>query len=365
MRIMLDTPQPIEQLRKVYNDRVTFVSSVSHYPLISELEISGEYLSGLRKRLVPVRVGKRVDRLIRRYTRRLERVWRRYQRELLASLRLDHLKKFAPAGETEKADAPTLAQVLAETDPSRQQVLYMRYLRARKAQLITPKLDAMREDLNRTAAPMFRNAYLLGKERGQVLTSQELDEELTDEDEALLEEREDQNDEFLAALVDGVSDEYEKALSEDYPTEEALLAALALAHQKQAYRLPKFAAALGSSLLAAGMAQAIRDVQELDEAGRPTGHPRIDEETGLPVGEVVEGGYWHTSHDNRVCEGCERNDGFWMTVEDFQEEAGTNDCLSNCRCIELFEPAPMPEDANRIWTGSPGMDKGLGMPKHG
>ena len=56
MRIVLDSPQSIEQLRKVYNDRVTFVSSVSGFPLISELEIAGDYLSALRKRLVPVRV---------------------------------------------------------------------------------------------------------------------------------------------------------------------------------------------------------------------------------------------------------------------------------------------------------------------
>jgi hypothetical protein len=357
MRVILDTPTPIEKLRKTYNDKVTFITTTQDYPLITEIEMLGNYLGGMRKRLVPVRVGKKVDKLIARYAKRLNRIWNQYQKELVNTLSLEGLKKLAPENEVEKADAPTLAQVLSETDPTRQQVLHMKYLKARREKLIKPKLEQMKQELQRAAKPMFESAYLLGKERGQILTQQEMDDDLNDEDEELLAEKEDTNEEFVAILVADTYDDYEEALGGEYETEAELMAGLRDAHKSQQTRLGSFAATLGAALLAAGMSQAIRDIQEVDADGEPTGEVKTDPETGEPLGEVVEGGYWHTRTDERVCEGCEGNDGAWMTLEDFQEEANTNECLSNCRCIELFEPAPMPTDQGEVWTGTPGIDK--------
>src|SRR3989338_2807374 len=351
MRVILDSPQALEKLRKIYNDKVTFVTTTKDYPLVTEVEIPGNYLGGMRKRLVAVRVGKKVDKLIARYAKRLDRIWNRYQKEIVNGLSLDGLHKITPENEVEKVDVPTLAQVLSEKDESRQQVLHMRYLKARREKLIKPKLEDMKQELQRTAKPMFESAYLLGKERGQILTNQELSDDMSDEDEELLAEKEDENDEFVLLLVGNAYSDYEAALDEDYDSEAALLAGIGAAHKKQQYRLASFAGTLGAGLLAVGMSQAIKEIQEVDAAGEPTGGVKNDPETGEPLGDIFEGGYWHTSHDDRVCDGCEGNDGAWMTLEDFQEEANTNDCLSNCRCIELFEPATMPEDGEDIWQG--------------
>ena len=333
MRVILDSPTPIEKLRKTYNDKVTFVTTTQDYPLITEIEMSGNYLGGMRKRLVPVRVGKKVDKLIARYAKRLNRIWNQYQKEIVNTLSLEGLKKLSPENEVEKADAPTLAQVLSETDETRRQVLHIKYLKARQEKLIKPKLEQMKQELQRTAKPMFESAYLLGKERGQILTQQEMDDDLNDEDEELLEEKAEDNDVFVAALVAGTYDDYEAALGEKYDTEDDLMTGLRDAHKSQQHRLDSFAATLGAALLAAGMSQAVRDIQEVDADGEPTGEVKTDPETGEPLGDVFEGGYWHTREDERVCDGCEQNDGAWMTLEDFQEEANTNDCLSNCRCI--------------------------------
>jgi len=49
-------------------------------------------------------------------------------------------------------------------------------------------------------------------------------------------------------------------------------------------------------------------------------------------------------------------------MEDFAQEAGTNDCLARCRCIELFEPAPKPDSGEEVWQSSPG--KFLGSCQH-
>ncbi|MFA6971376.1 MAG: phage minor head protein [Gallionella sp.] len=57
------------------------------------------------------------------------------------------------------------------------------------------------------------------------------------------------------------------------------------------------------------------------------------------------GGFWHTHEDDKVCEGCNRLDGQWMTFEEFNQIYGDTDCDGNCRCGELFEPAPAPEGA--------------------
>lgn len=338
MRLELDVPQPIEKLRKVYNDKAVFITSTKNYPLVDAIEFTGDYLSVMRKREVPVKVGKQIDKLSRRYEKRLRAIWQEHNGAILAACK-------APATEVEKADAPTLAQVLAEPDPSRQAVLRQRYLKARRDELIRPKIESMKDDLKRAAVPIFAAAFLLGKQRGQILTNQELDDTLTREDQELLAEKKEWNDAFIDKLSDDNYEAYQETLEETYEDDAAFLAAFGKAQEKNDHRLASFAAVAGSVLLAVGMAQATRDVQEIDpDTGEPTGEPKIDPDTGAPIGDVVDGGIWHTSHDENVCDGCEEQDGRWMRVEEFETEAGTNECLTRCRCIELFEVSPRTEE---------------------
>jgi len=374
MKIVLDEPQPIEKLRKIYNDKVTFVTSTKSYPLVESIEFSGEYLGAMRKRNVPVKIGKKVDKLIDKYTKRMKSIWDRYRREISRIVQAEDLPETVEKQEDNKEEEkdrvslailaiPTLAQVRAEKDSTRRKLLMARYLKAKKNEILKPKLEEMKEELKGAAKPLFEDAYKLGKQRGQIMTDQEISDDLSDVDREILEEKENWNELFLAVLVGDAFSDYEKALEAEYESPEKLFQAVEEAHNKESYRLPKFAAALGSVLLAAGTGQAIKDVQEIDpETGEPTGEPKLDRETGLPVGVVLMGGYWHTRHDDGVCEGCENNDAKWMTITQFRMEAGTNQCRSNCRCIELWEPAPLPDSLSDFWNGQPGLDKFVESP---
>jgi hypothetical protein len=56
------------------------------------------------------------------------------------------------------------------------------------------------------------------------------------------------------------------------------------------------------------------------------------------------GGIWHTSADDRVCDGCEKLDKMWMSYDEYFTLYGNNECNGNCRCGELFEPTLAPGD---------------------
>lgn len=341
MHLDLDVPQPIEKLRKVYNDKAIFITTTKSYPLISAIEFNGDYLSIMRKRSVPIKIGKKLDRIIESYKGNLLSIWKQHHTEIVNSLHPDSVKKFMKAND----DAPdTLAEVNRESDPDRRQVLYMKYLRAQKDKLIKPKIDQMNEALKAAATTAFASAYILGKNRGQALTNQEVDDAVTPVDQEVLNDKLAWNDEYIDKLSDDAYEQYSEMLADEGLSDEDLTQKLGDAQNSDLGRLGMFAAAAGSILLAAGMSQSIKDVQGVDENGDPTGEPIIDEETGLPIGDVVEGGIWHTVHDDRVCDGCEANDDQWMTTDDFANEAGSNECLTNCRCIELFEPSEQPPD---------------------
>lgn len=334
MKVVFDQPQPIEKLRVHYNEKVTYVTTVKNYPLVESIEFPGDYHAALRKRSVPVKIGKKVDKLIEKYKTTLVEIWN------------DHRPDFTT---TEKADTLTLPRVLAETDPDLRAELMVKYLRQQK--------ESLRKKLKAAAVGVFAAGYTLGKNRGQVLTHQDLNDDLNLADEKILSDKLAWNDEYIDGLTDDLDANYQETLEAEYETEEALKVAFAKVHESDAYRLPLFAAALGSVIVPAGTSQAIREVQGVDENGEPTGEAATDPDTGEPIGDTYQGGIWHTHHDPVVCDGCEANDGLWMTLDQYMDESGTNDCLTNCRCPELFEPADRPTDDTQIWIGTPGIDK--------
>ncbi len=361
MRLVLDEPQSIESLRKVYNDRVTFVTSTGSYPLVSEIEFKGDYHSTLRKRQVPAKIGKRVDREVAKYEKKLTDVWDYYQTRINRILRFEDTDLIQEILSIEKDTVEkqeiTLARVLRERSPQRRFILRQRFLRQNKDRLVRKQLEEMEQELRRVARPPFKSVYKLGKIRGQVLSDQELDDRLTVSDRRILREKDEWNSKFLNKLTGDSWNHYEVLLMKEFDDPNELMDALEglnKEEKKERNRLFLFAAAIGSVLLAAGTARAARDVTTDPKTGEEKEEAVLDEETGIPVGVAYKGGTWHTRHDNRVCPGCEGNDGKWMTNNDFQAEAGTNECLTRCRCVELFELAEKPTSKSAIWRGKPG-----------
>lgn len=356
MRLILDEPKPIRELRKAYNDKVAFITTVKAYPLVSEIEFSGDYHGTLRKRRVPVRVGRKVDRAIKGYQDKLVEIWERYQKEIQAIVNFeDHATlEAAEKPRVEKADRITLALIDLEKDPSRKLVLRQRFLRQNRERLIKPRIDKMRAELEKESRAHFERVFRIGKERAQVLTDQELDDFITGRDRKELAAKAIWNRKFVGGLTDDLWQEYEVILGTTFETSEELLDAIIGVEKKEKRRLPLFAAAVGSVLLAAGTVAAARAVREDPETGETRPDPIPDPEDGMPIGTAFDGGFWHTRHDNRVCLGCEENDNKWMLHDQFQAEAGTNQCLTRCRCIELFEFDEKPVNASKIWRGTPG-----------
>ncbi len=361
MRIILDEPTSIDKLRKVYNDKVTFVTTVKSYPLVKEIIISGDYQGGLKKRRVPVRVGKKIDRAIAAYQEKLVAIWEKHQNKIRELVGFDDRetiedveKSIIAEGDVEKAARVTLAQVNQERDSQKRFILRQRYLEQNKNKLLKPELDKMKRELEREAKKSFSQVFRIGKERAQVLTDQELDDNLTTRDKIELKRKDKWNKEFVEGLTDDLWEEYEAILGKQFDNPQDLLDAIAGADKKEKRRLPLFAAAVGSVLLAAGTTAAARAVREDPETGETRPDPIPDPEDGMPIGTAFDGGVWHTRHDNRVCPGCEENDSKWMTHEQFQDEAGTNQCLTRCRCVELFEFDEKPTSSGKIWQGAPG-----------
>ncbi len=349
MQVRLETPQPLEKLRKIYKDNVTFISSVNSYPLVDTLEFKGDYLSAMKKRSVPVKIGKKVDKEIAKYRSRLTKIWDANQADFLKSITLDGLKK-----SLNKADDTSLEEIAQEPDSKERTKKYRQYLLDHKDEIIRSGTKELKEDLRNVTSLSFTSVYLLGKNRGQAMTNQELSDDLTKKDRDTLDEKEQWNDDYLDGLTDDLYNNYVDALGEDYDSDDELLDTLKGVGDSERSRLPLFAAAVGSVLLAAGMRSAADDVRQVDpETGELTDEPVLDPDTDLPIGDVITGGVWHTSQDDSVCDGCDDEDGQWMTWDEFEQEAGTNDCLTRCRCIELFEPSDEPQDEEKsVKSGS-------------
>lgn len=369
MKIVLSESKSIAELRKVYNDKVTFVTTVKTYPIVHEIEFPGDYYGAMRKRRVPARVGRKLDKEIEAYKTQLTKIWDTYQKRIQRVTSFKDVKlirRLLANGASIKKAGLTLARVLRETNPTRRRLLQMRFLRQEKQRLVKSQIDEMRRQMERVSRPAFERVYKIGKIRSQILSDQELDDDLTDQDRKVLKEREKWNNDFLNNLSNDSWAHYEAVFNRRFDDPNDIIDALMGAQkeeEKERRRLPLFAAAVGSVLLAAGIARAAKDIFTDPKTGKEQDEPILDD-LGIPIGDPIKGGTWHTRHDNRVCPGCEKNDGKWMTVDEFDGEAGTNQCLTRCRCIELFELKEKPVRRSEIWRGRPGEDIGKSLTKH-
>jgi len=307
MRIYLDEPTPIEKLREEFNDSVTYITSTTQYPLVEAIEFSGGIQKALKRRIVPLDAKRKIDRALQGLDNKLRDEWNKVKATILSE---EGVRKFTKA-EFESDDRPE------------------------KKSIVQKHLAELALAFSLAASNSFDRLYQIGKERGQGLTGQPIDDELSPEDkeeiESLIEEHQEKFDNFVN---NDLYAEFAGVIDGEYPDEVAYSEALEGVMDKKLSRLDMYAmAALGAFSL--GFSESVKAASTEE-------------------GEVeYEGGYWHTVQDDKVCDGCEGNEGVWMTLDHFATEYQTNECLTNCRCGELFEPAPHPDDESekmmKVW----------------
>jgi len=257
----------------------------------------------LRRRIVPLDVKKKVDRLLKKYQHDLTKKWIDRTRAITNDTTVTKFQKAAHPYEVEDAE--------------------------QKKSKLKKHLGKLYLGLSAGASPYFADFYKMGKERGQGLTGQPLDDELSADDNVALQELIEENDGYLDNFINSdLYDAYSEIFDNEYDTEEDFTDALDGVASGNEARLLMYAMA-GLGALAVGFSSAVQEADITD-------------------GEIeYNGGFWHTAHDDNVCDGCEEQEDHWMTWDEFENEYQTNDCLTNCRCAELFEPAPSPDDSEK------------------
>ncbi len=178
----------------------------------------------------------------------------------------------------------------------------------------------------------YKEAFVFGKTKGAYHAAKEVSQKISPKQkEEFIDPLLERNEKYLGNLVEEVSQEYDDILFRKDPFDhiegvrvwddkDEFDQSINDVMDTQEHRLSLFAINGLSLAVMAGLVF----------------------ETGGEEGEFA-GGYWHTHEDDRVCDGCNRLDGQWMTYDEFQQIYGDTDCDGNCRCGELFEPAPAPE----------------------
>lgn len=183
--------------------------------------------------------------------------------------------------------------------------------------------------LSAKAIPAYQTAFKIGQEKAKAELGlgkiKPITEVVHEEEIAPLL---DDNDEYLDNLIEDVSEEYEDIMFTKDPygnitgvrawdSEEDFDESFDDVMDTQEHRLGIFAVSGIGLASMAGLAYL--------------------------ASELMAGGYWHTHEDDRTCDGCDALDGQWMTFDERESVYQTTECDGNCRCWQLFEPAPAPE----------------------
>ena len=287
MILKFDSPMDIREARLRYNDSVTFISSSEDYPKVSSIEFSGDPKLIFKRDAIEPKVNKKLTKLSKTYERKITRIWNHTFKEIK-----DALQGVSKA-ETFKASKE-------QKDKVHEAI----------AGFVVSMSDA--------AEKPYKEAYALGKMRGQVLSGQEVDSDTTPENDAEVEGLLDSNAEYLTGFGNDITDDLDEVLDQEYPTHDALMEAI-----DDNVKTPKLGRALmyAAAILGAAVAGTI---DSLKEAKPSEGH------------RAITGGIWTVHPDEgkggEVCDGCEENSGRWFTLDEFNAEYGSNNCLSRCRC---------------------------------
>ena len=287
MILKFDKPLDIQEARLHYNDSVTFITSPESYPKVSAIEFSGDPKLIFKRDALEPKVTKKLNKIIKTYERKITRVWNRSFKEVKEALQ-DISKDEAYRVSSEQKDKVHEAV----------------------AGLLVSMADA--------AEKPYYAAYETGKMRGQVISGQEVDSDTTPENDAEVEGLLDSNAEYLTGFGNDITDDLDEVLDQEYPTHDALMEAI-----DDNVKTPKLGRALmyAAAILGAAVAGTI---DSLKEAKPSEGH------------RAITGGIWTVHPDEgkggEVCDGCEENSGRWFTLDEFNAEYGSNNCLSRCRC---------------------------------
>lgn len=286
MILKFDRPITIQEARLQYNDSVSFLTSSSSYPHVSAIEFDGDPKLIFKRDALEPKITKKLGKIIKGYEKKLARLWKHSVKEIKGSL-----QGVAKAEDYQISDE--------EKDNVHEEV----------AGLLVSMADA--------AEKPYKEAYKTGKMRGQVLSNQDVDSDLTSEDDTEIEDLLDKNSQYLTGLGNDLTDDLDSVMGMDYPTRDAALEAIDAQAAKTWNRIKMYAAAI------VGVA-VVATVLSLKEAVPEMGHRKIT------------GGIWTIHPDEgkggEVCDGCEANSGRWFTLDEFMDAYGFQNCLSNCRC---------------------------------
>jgi len=206
-------------------------------------------------------------------------------------------------------------------------------------QKIITALYALKDSLAYKAKEHMTNVYNLGRQKGAYYVSKPYSPKLEVEDKEKIKTLVERNDVYLDEFMDELTDEFDNVLFEKNPDGTVI--------DERMYDDPE---------LFDEMFNDVMDTQEHRLALYAINGLTLALMAGMTgeVKDVVGGGYWHTVHDNGVCDGCKRLDGKWMSFEEFEMEYGHNECDGNCRCGELFEPKDPPEILQNMQKGGAG-----------
>jgi len=195
---------------------------------------------------------------------------------------------------------------------------------------IISTLDGLKDNLSYKAKEHITNAYNLGRQKGVYYTGAAFLAAIQQKDKEKVQEILNSNDEYLDGFMDDMVDEYDDILFTKTPS---------------------------------GIIESEREFDDIDAFDNEFSDVMDTQEhrlslyaiNGLSLGliaglistteDMYAGGVWHTSNDDRVCDGCDRLDGQWMSYDAFDALYGNNECDGNCRCGELFEPTLAPGDS--------------------
>ncbi len=287
MILKFDTPLDIKEARMLYNDGVKFISSSENYPLISAVEFSGDPKLIFKRDALEPKITKKLNKAIKNYETKITRIWTRFFKDVKEITQTVSKSETVKATEDQKKEVSDLV-----------------------AGLLISLADAAKKP--------YQAAYETGKMRGQVLSGQEVDSDLTDDDDAEISDLLDENASYLTNLGNDIEDDLDEVLNGEYKSPEALSHAI-----ETKVKTPKFSRVLMYAAAIVGAA-VIGTVIALKSAKPSEGH------------RVIEGGIWTIHPDEgkggEVCHGCETNSGRWFTLDEFLAEYGQQNCLSRCRC---------------------------------
>jgi len=188
MILKFDKPLSIEKAREHYNNNVQFITSTVDYPNVTAVEFKGDPRFIFKRKIVAPKVTKKSNKIVGKYNKNIKRLWNGTFNNIIESIKLLSKQEQFFINKEQKDTANKL-------------------------------INNMKEGLSDEARKRFKEAYKLGKLRGQILSNQELDDDLTKDDEKFIQNKLDENEAYLAQFSEDIQSDFDKILILDKPYE--------------------------------------------------------------------------------------------------------------------------------------------------